>query len=40
LIRTQGIGDLYQISALFQRDGNDFHLAFIPSTFTETPSEG
>jgi predicted acylesterase/phospholipase RssA len=39
LIRTQGIGDLYQIYALCQRDGNDFHLAYIPSDFTEAPSE-
>ena len=40
LIRTQGIGDLYQIFALCKRDGNDFNLAFIPSDFTEEPSEG
>ncbi|MEE8352237.1 MAG: patatin-like phospholipase family protein [Rhodospirillales bacterium] len=40
LIRTQGIGDLYQIFALCQRDGNDFNLAYIPSAFTEKPSEG
>lgn len=40
LIRTQGIGDLYQIFALSQRDGNDFNLAFIPATFTEEPTEG
>ena len=40
LIRTQGIGDLYQIFALCKRDGNDFNLAYIPSTFTEEPSEG
>ncbi len=40
LIRTQGIGDLYQIYALCNRDGNDFNLAYIPSTFTEKPSEG
>ncbi len=40
LIRTQGIGDLYQIYALCQRDGNDFHLAYIPSSFTEKPAEG
>ncbi len=26
LIRTQGIGDLYQIYALCRRDGNDFNL--------------
>ena len=35
LIRTQGIGDLYQIYTLCKRDGNDFHLAYIPSDFTE-----
>ncbi len=40
LIRTQGIGDLYQIYALSQRDGNDFNLAYIPSDFTEKPKEG
>ena len=40
LIRTQGIGDLYQIFALCQRDGNDFNLAYIPSEFNETPEEG
>ncbi|MCK4839980.1 MAG: patatin-like phospholipase family protein, partial [Desulfobulbaceae bacterium] len=40
LIRTQGVGDLYQIFALCKRDGNDFNLAYIPETFTEEPSEG
>ncbi len=40
LIRTQGIGDLYQIYALCERDGNDFNLAYIPAEFTEEPSEG
>ncbi len=40
LIRTQGIGDIYQIYALCRRDGNDFHLAFIPSEFTAEPAEG
>jgi predicted acylesterase/phospholipase RssA len=40
LIRTQGIGDLYQIFALCQRDGNDFNLAYIPSDFTDEPTEG
>lgn len=39
VIRTQGIGDLYQILALYQRDGNDFNLAYIPSNFTEKPKE-
>lgn len=40
LIRTQGIGDLYQIWVLCDRDGNDFNLAYIPAEFTEEPSEG
>ena len=40
LIRTQGIGDLYQIYTLCQRDGNDFNLAYIPAEFTESPKEG
>ncbi len=40
LIRTQGVGDLYQIFALAKRDGLDFNLAYIPSTFTEEPEEG
>ena len=40
LIRTQGIGDLYQIYTLCQRDGNDFNLAYIPSDFTDEPAEG
>lgn len=40
LIRTQGIGDLYQIYALCKRDGNDFNLAYIPSSFTDEPAEG
>jgi predicted patatin/cPLA2 family phospholipase len=39
LIRTQGIGDLYQIYSLCQRDGNDFNLAYIPSNFTDEPAE-
>lgn len=40
LIRTQGIGDLYQIYTLCARDGNEFNLAYIPSDFDEEPSEG
>lgn len=39
LIRTQGIGDLYQIYALCQRDGNEFNLAYIPADFNEKASE-
>jgi predicted acylesterase/phospholipase RssA len=40
LIRTQGIGDLYQIFVLSKRDGNNFNLAYIPSTFLDEPTEG
>ena len=39
LIRTQGIGDLYEIYALCQRDGNEFHLAYIPRSFKQEPAE-
>lgn len=34
LIRTQGIGDLFRLYATTQRDGIDFNLAYIPSTFS------
>jgi len=40
LIRTQGLGDLYQIYALCKRDGNDFNLAYIPPDFIDEPTEG
>jgi predicted acylesterase/phospholipase RssA len=33
LIHTQGIGDLYRIYATAQRDGVEFNLTFIPSSF-------
>jgi len=39
LIRTQGMGDIYQIYALCLRDGNDFRLTYIPAEFTEEPAE-
>ena len=39
LIRTQGIGDLYQIHALCTRDGNDFNLTYIPADFDKEPKE-
>ena len=35
LIHSQGIGDLYRIYATAERDGVDFNLAVIPSTFNE-----
>jgi hypothetical protein len=37
LIRTQGVGDLAQTFLNARRDGVDFRLAFIPSSFTEVP---
>jgi len=40
LIRTQGVGDIYQIFALCKRDGNDFNLAYIPPEFTDESNEG
>jgi hypothetical protein len=39
LIRTQGIGDLYRIFALAERDGLEFNLAYIPKEFEEIPSD-
>ena len=35
LINSQGIGDLYRIYSMTQRDGVDFNLAFIPREFDE-----
>jgi hypothetical protein len=39
LIQTQGVGDLYRIYLITQRDGFDFNLAFIPRSFTRTLQE-
>jgi len=36
LIQSQGVGDLYRIYSVAQRDKIDFRLAYIPATF-ETP---
>ena len=33
LIQTQGIGDLYRIYLVTQRDGTNFNLAYIPESF-------
>lgn len=33
LMMTQGIGDLYRIYTVTQRDGVNYNLAFVPSTF-------
>ena len=39
LVRTQGLGDLYQAYLLSQRDGIAFRLAVIPDSSTEQPAE-
>lgn len=39
LIHSQGIGDLYRIYATAQRDGVDFNLGFIPSSFNAPHKE-
>lgn len=39
LISTQGIGDLYQLYVLAQRDGIDYNVAFIPESFSEKARE-
>ena len=33
LMMTQGIGDLYRIYSTTSRDGVDYNLAFVPSSF-------
>ena len=35
LISTQGIGDLYQLYVLAQRDHIDYNVSCIPESFTE-----
>jgi predicted patatin/cPLA2 family phospholipase len=40
LIRTQGLGDLYEIYSLCQRDETEFNLAYIPRSFRYEKSEG
>lgn len=39
LIRTQGIGDLFRLYATSQRDGVDYNLAYVPSTFNTLHTE-
>jgi hypothetical protein len=39
LISAQGIGDLYQLYVLAQRDGIDYNVTWIPESFSERPSE-
>ena len=35
LVRTQGIGDLYRIYLETYRDGLEYHLAYVPDSFTK-----
>lgn len=39
LIQTQGVGDLYRIYLVLQRDGVAFNLAYIPPTFNTVQKE-
>ncbi|UCE63918.1 MAG: patatin-like phospholipase family protein [Nitrospirota bacterium] len=39
LIRSQGIGDMYRVYLGTQRDGINYHLAYIPNDFREIPKE-
>ncbi|MCG3123945.1 MAG: hypothetical protein GIKADHBN_02383 [Phycisphaerales bacterium] len=39
MIQTQGVGDLYRIYVITQRDGVAYNLASIPSTFDKKPKE-
>jgi hypothetical protein len=39
VISTQGLGDLYRTYLNAQRDGVDYNLTFIPSSFKELPRE-
>ena len=39
LIRTQGLGDIYRIYFQSQKDGLDFHLAYIPQEFDMKSTE-
>jgi predicted acylesterase/phospholipase RssA len=40
LIKTQGIGDLYQIYSTAKRDGVDYNLAYIPQDFDVVSTSG
>src|SRR5690606_6118762 len=39
LIKTQGIGDLYQMHASAKRNDIDYNLAYIPGDFPDTSTE-
>jgi predicted acylesterase/phospholipase RssA len=39
LIKTQGIGDLYEIHSIAKRDGVDYNLAYIPEDFVLRSNE-
>ena len=39
MIQAQGIGDLYRIFIISQRDGLDYNLAYIPATFNAPKEE-
>jgi hypothetical protein len=39
LVESQGLGDLYRLYAVAQRDGVDYNLAYIPRDFADTGKE-
>ena len=39
MVQTQGLGDLYRIFVISQRDGVDYNLAYIPATFDAPKKE-
>lgn len=39
LLKSYGVGDLFRLYAIAQRDKLDYNLTYIPSTFSETPEE-
>jgi predicted acylesterase/phospholipase RssA len=39
LIQTQGVGDLYRVYLITQRDNVDYNLAYIPDSFSASHSE-
>ena len=39
LLKSYGVGDLYRLYAIAERDKLDYNLTYIPGTFTEKPKE-
>jgi hypothetical protein len=39
LIKSQGVGDLYQLYVFCKRNGIDYNLAYIPADFHDTSTQ-